>query len=138
MILKAGTILINKDKIGLIYRDYYKDYTFPKGHLEENETLLDCACRETNEETKREVIVLLEKEIYIDEYKDSKGNNCKCYYYLVKDNGPSDNKSLEVHDLVWTNFDEVENKLTFESLRKLWNEIKPIVKKYIKKDNTNI
>ena len=37
--LKAGVILINKDKVCLIYRDYYNDYSFPKGHLENNESL---------------------------------------------------------------------------------------------------
>ena len=49
MIEKAGTILINKRMIGLIYRDNYDDYTFPKGHLEKDETLKECAIRETNE-----------------------------------------------------------------------------------------
>lgn len=36
-IKKAGTILINLEnkKIGLVYRENQKDYTFPKGHLEE-------------------------------------------------------------------------------------------------------
>ena len=38
---KAGCILINKKtkKIGLVYRIKHKDYSFPKGHLEKNETL---------------------------------------------------------------------------------------------------
>ena len=67
MILKAGTILINKDKIGLIYRDFNNDYTFPKGHVEEGESFLECAIRETNEETKREVKILLEDELYIEQ-----------------------------------------------------------------------
>lgn len=50
---KAGTILINlkTKKIGLIYRKKQKDYSFPKGHKEINETLMECAIRETNEET---------------------------------------------------------------------------------------
>ena len=47
MTLKAGIILINKNKIALIYRDNYNDYSFPKGHLEDNESLIECAIRET-------------------------------------------------------------------------------------------
>ena len=53
MTLKAGTILINKDNICLIYRDIHNDYSFPKGHLEKNESLKECDIRETEEETKR-------------------------------------------------------------------------------------
>lgn len=38
---KAGCILINKknNKIGLVYREKQKDYSFPKGHKEDGETL---------------------------------------------------------------------------------------------------
>jgi 8-oxo-dGTP diphosphatase len=131
MILKAGTILIKDNKIGLIYRDYYNDYSFPKGHLEKGETLLECAIRETNEETKREVIILNEKEIYIEKYLDSKGNKCECHYFLACDNGVSDNDSTDTHDLVWVDYNEVEETLTYVSLKKLWNNIKKEVLEYI-------
>ena len=130
MIKKGGTILINKNKIGLIYRSMYNDYTFPKGHLEEGESLLECAIRETNEETKREVIVLSDTPI-INKYTDSKGNECYCEYYIVKDNGKSDNKSTEVHDLVWTDFGKVEEVLTFDSLKEMWNNNKNLIKEYL-------
>ena len=131
MIKKAGTILINKHNIGLIYRSNYKDYSFPKGHLEEGESLLDCAIRETNEETKREVIILLEEPIYVENYKDSKGNDCICTYYLARDNGVSKNICEDTHDLVWTGFDKVEKVLSYESLKKLWASIKDVVKEYL-------
>ena len=137
MILKAGTILINKDKIGLVYRDYYDDYSFPKGHVEKGESFLECAIRETNEETKREVTVLMENEIYIEHYTDSKGNECECHYYLVKDNGKSNNTSSEVHDLVWVDFDDVESYLSYSSLKELWNNIKEKVKEYIDYEENN-
>ena len=131
MVLKAGTILINKNKIGLIYRKEYEDYSFPKGHLEENETLIECAIRETNEETKREVIILINDPIYIEQYTNSYNIDCECYYYLAKDNGKSDNTSLEVHDLIWVDFDKVFDTLSHESLKKLWNSIKDKVKEYL-------
>ena len=132
MILKAGTILINDNKIGLIYRDNYNDYSFPKGHLEENESLIECAIRETNEETKREVILLESEPIYIEDYVNSSKEECRCYYYLVRDNGHSDNDSIDTHELVWVDFDKVESTLSYESLKELWKKIKEKVKDYMK------
>ena len=131
MIKKAGTVLINKNQIGLIYRDYYNDYSFPKGHLEEGESLLECAIRETEEETKRKMITLEEEPVYIDHYFDSNHNECECYFYLVRDDGPSDNDSTDTHDLIWVDYDKVEDILTHESLKKQWETIKDKVKGYM-------
>ena len=131
MVIKAGTILINKHDIGLIYRSNHDDYSFPKGHVEEGETTLECAIRETNEETKRDIVVLDDKPIYVENYKDSKGNDCNCEYFLAKDNGTSDNTSTDTHDLIWTDFDKVSSVLSYDSLRKLWSEIKDKVEKHL-------
>ena len=131
MTYKAGVILVNKNKIALVYRDYYDDYSFPKGHVEDGETLLECAVRETEEETKRKVKLISEKEIYVEKYKTSKGEKCTCYYYLGKDDGKSDNTSIETHDLVWTQYDEVLDRLSYESLKNVWKNVKNEVGKYI-------
>ena len=52
IVQKAGCILLNydKQKIALVCRN--NEYSFPKGHLEENETIQECAIRETIEETR--------------------------------------------------------------------------------------
>lgn len=132
MIQKAGCILINKKKkaIGLIYRDTQNDFTFPKGHLEEGETLEKCAIRETAEETKRDCVIL-RKIDDVMHYVDALGDECECHYYLALDKGKSKNKSEDTHELVWIKFEEVEEKLTYESLKEIWravkNEIKEIV-----------
>ena len=133
MIIKAGTIVIKDDLIAMIYRDYYDDYTFPKGHLEIGETILECAIRETEEETKISVEVLDKNPIYIQKYKNKNDELCECTYYLAKYKGKSDNKSLEVHDLMWINFEDVYDKLTFDSDKVLWNSIRDTIKKYMVK-----
>ena len=82
-IIKAGCILMNmKDKtIALVYREKFNDYSFPKGHLEEDETLTQCAIRETAEETKRECIILDENPIFTEEYVTPLNEEVIMHYY---------------------------------------------------------
>ena len=127
---KAGVILLNpvNHKVGLIYRKEQNDYSFPKGHLEPGETLQQCAIRETAEETKRDCRLLSNKEIAIVRHT-SNGELCEVYMYLAEDTGHSDNKSPEVHDLEWVNWDSVEKRLSYPNLKDLWNNVKDSLKK---------
>lgn len=130
--LKAGTIFANltTGKIGLIYRKKHNDYSFPKGHVEQGETLQACAVRETAEETKRDVELLSPKRPYLIQYTTPKGEVCKTYMYLAKDVGKSDNTSLDTHDLVWVKPEEVADKLTYDNLRRAWLKMSPRLVKY--------
>ena len=129
---KAGCILINpKDKlVALVYRESLDDYSFPKGHVEANESLIECAIRETNEETKRDVIILKNDPIGYQEYTTSSDESIRVYYYLCKDNGVSDNKSLETHPVVWVAYNDVYDKLTYDDSKAFWNSIKDEVANY--------
>ncbi len=129
---KAGCILINKKtmKIGLVYRKENNDYSFPKGHLEKNETLYECALRETEEETGRKCKLLSKKEIGIIEYTNFEGN-IKVYMYLAIDDGIS-NKIIDEKDkeeLVWVDYEDVMDKLTYQNLKDFWNKIEVKVRK---------
>lgn len=128
---KAGCILIDKksNKIGLIYRKKQQDYSFPKGHRELNETLVECAIRETAEETKRNCILYSNEPVAKEHYYDLKNDEVDMYYYIAIDNGKSNNDSLDTHDLIWTSFDNVEKTLSYDSLRKIWLQTKEIALK---------
>ncbi|MBQ7104518.1 MAG: NUDIX domain-containing protein [Bacilli bacterium] len=129
---KAGCVLVNtKEKtIALVYREKQKDYSFPKGHAEGNETLEECAIRETAEETKRDSALLEKEPIYIEQYVTPSGEDVEMYYYLAKDMGPSANTSDDTHPTFWIPFEEVHDTLSYPSLQTVWNSVKDKVQSY--------
>lgn len=125
MVNKAGCILVNKDtkQIALVYREQFNDISFPKGHVEEGETLVECAVRETEEEIKRKVKLINDEILCVDKYSSHEGE-INVYYYLGVDDGPSNNNSPEVHDLIWCDIEKIEEKLTHDRTRKMFLEVK--------------
>lgn len=130
MIKKAGCILINLNnkKIALVCRN--GEYSFPKGHLEENETLIQCALRETKEETGHDCHIIGNSEISIIYYKNSKGKQVENYFYLAIDDGLTNDKINENdrEETEWIKYSDVENTLSHKNLKDFWNEIKFKVK----------
>lgn len=125
---KAGSILINLNtkKIGLIYRKKLDDYSFPKGHLEDGESLLDCAVRETEEETGRKNHLLSDIPSYKLEYTTPSGEEVENYMFISIDDGKTDKNIPEElqEKLVWVNYKDVASKLSYRDLIEMWNELK--------------
>ena len=132
---KAGCVLVNtKTKmIGLIFRDFRNDYSFPKGHLETGETLQECAIRETAEETKRDCKIIEEAGEFVEHYTTPNGEECETHMFLAVDTGKSDNTSTDVHDLIWTSFEKVEDVLTYQTLKDTWNYFRKKIAKMLEK-----
>lgn len=131
--LKAGCFLINIEtkEISLIYRKKQNDYSFPKGHVEDGESLKETAIRETAEETKRIAEIIDDYEPYIERYTTPKGENCVCYMFFAIDKGKSDNDSTDTHDVIWTPLNKVEDTLSYDSLKNTWKSVKDVIIKII-------
>ena len=132
---KAGTVLVNtkNNQVGLVYRKKKGDLSFPKGHLEKNESLTECAVRETEEETGRKCHLLSEEPINIMSYETDKGEKVDNYMYLALDDGVSNFISDDPEVLVWVDIENVENSLIYQNLIDFWHEVYPKIIKSLKK-----
>lgn len=124
---KGGCILLSKDlkKVALVYREKQKDYSFPKGHLEKDENIINCAIRETEEETGMNCKLLSQIPLGTFTYDNYEGT-IRTYMYLAVEDGPTTmNISEEDKEItVWVPIDEVEEKLTYQDLKEFWIKVK--------------
>lgn len=134
VVKKAGTVLVDlqSKKIGLIYRKKAKDFSFPKGHVEVGESLVETAQRETEEETGRKCHLHSDGHIGIIEYKNFEGD-IVVYFYLAIDDGKTDRNIAESDKevLVWKDVDEVEICLSHQNLKTFWVEVREEVEQLL-------
>lgn len=135
IVKKAGTVLVNvkNNQVGLVYRKKKGDLSFPKGHLQKNESLTECAVRETEEETGRKCHLLSEEPINIMSYETDKGEKVDNYMYLALDGGVSHSIFDDAEILVWVDMDKVVNSLTYQNLIDFWQEVYSKIIKSLKK-----
>lgn len=133
LVKKAGCILINlqEKEIALVCRN--GEYSFPKGHLENGETLVECAIREAKEETGHDCHLVSNKELLKIYYSNPKGENVENYFYLAIDDGITNDEidEKDKEQTKWVKYSEVETTLSHQNLKDFWNEIKHEVKKMI-------
>ena len=126
-VIKAGSILLSQDhrKVCLVKREKLKDYSFPKGHIEDKESLLECAIRETEEETSRACKAITTEPLGTIEYINYEGKVIT-YMFLCEDIGPTTKviPDCDKEEPVWLDIKDVEKTLTYSNLREFWNNIK--------------
>ena len=129
----AGIVIIWDNKILLCHPtngSWNNSYSFPKGHLEKNETPLEAAIRETKEEIGVKIDPKdLQKEKHTIEYKDKQGRTYKkVYYYLYypKHEIIINKSDLQIEEIDWAGFltkPEAEKKI-FWKLKEVLKYIK--------------
>lgn len=128
---KAGCYLVDvkNKKVALVYREKRNDWSFPKGHREEGETIQECAVRETAEETKRIAEIVPDIDPVVERYVTPSGEHCVCCMFVAIDKGHSDNASWDTHDTYFIDIDKVEEKLSYDDLKQTWREIRKQIEK---------
>ena len=118
----CGTIIIKNDEV-LIIRQKSGFCGFPKGHVENGETEVETAIRETKEETNIDVEVN-ESLRFEMSYITDKNIDKTVVFFVAK---PTTEEIIiqeeELSDAKWVKFDEVEDNLTFDNAKELWREV---------------
>ena len=118
----CGTIVVNDNYQILLVKHNKGHYGFPKGHMENKETEIETAIRETKEETNIDVTID-ETKRYVIEYDVLPDIKKQVVYFIGYPN--SNNiipQTKEVSEVLWVNIDEVSNYLGFPNIIKLWND----------------
>lgn len=119
-VIKGGGIVAKKDSdkiyILMIYRSNHNDWSFPKGHTENGETIQETVIREVEEESgiKSEIL----KELAPNKYFNPNSNEeIICYMYLLKPvvgEIKPENKGDRVE---WVPLAEVTERISYSNLR---------------------
>jgi 8-oxo-dGTP diphosphatase len=112
----AGGLVHRRDedgveKILVVHRPAYDDWSFPKGKLEAGESEEDAAAREVEEETG--LRCRLERELATTSYRDGRGRPKTVRYWLMTPIGGSLAAANEVDDVRFVPVAEAGRLLTY-------------------------
>jgi len=119
----CGGIIIKDTKVLMV--NQVKGFIgFPKGHIEKDETEIETALREIKEETNINA-KLDETKRYTISYSPKEGVDKEVVFFLgkVKNDTNSKPQEGEVTEVLWVDIDKVEEKLSFENIKKMWQKV---------------
>lgn len=116
----AGGVVFNQNNQVLLTKNNGGYWQFPKGHLDDGETVEQAALREVKEEggVEAKIINKLGVEKYV--YTTASGEKIfkiVSYFLMEYLSGDPKDHDFEVADSAWTNPDEALKKLSFSSAK---------------------
>jgi 8-oxo-dGTP diphosphatase len=121
VIQAAGGLVVRRQggelQIAVVHRPVHQDWSYPKGKLEEGETLEEAAQREVFEETGYGCRLL--RFIGHTEYIDRKGRPKVVAYWVMSPEAGAFAVNEEVDELRWLNVPEADQLLSYERDREL-------------------
>lgn len=97
---------------------------FPKGHVEENETLAETAAREIKEETQLVLPIDTSFHVYT-EYDLPNGNRKQMTLFTadLTDNEDIHLQAEEIKNCGWFNYQDAREQLTYDNLKTLLDQV---------------
>jgi 8-oxo-dGTP diphosphatase len=141
VIRKAGAVvarMTGTPAVALIFRGKQRDWTFPKGHVEHEESLANALIREVREETGLDVEFV--STLPPMRYANADGAMIEVAMALLKSTRDSALRPEHPEDRVrWVELDSVEETLSYSNLRTYWKSVYSIVSRGEKAgpDDTN-
>ena len=113
----AGGVIRRGDRIAVVHRPKYDDWTLPKGKLDPGEGFEQAALREVEEETG--LRCELGPELDSTSYRDGKGRTKLVRYWEMTPVGGEFAPTDEVDELRWVTPDEARRLLSYDRDREL-------------------
>jgi 8-oxo-dGTP diphosphatase len=117
----SGGVVMRDERIALVHRPRYDDWSLPKGKLDRGESWEDAALREIEEEIG--LRCRLGDELSPTSYRDHKGRAKVVRYWLMEPLDGEFTPNDEVDEMRWVTPAEADDLLTYDRDRELLREV---------------
>ena len=124
----CGSVVFNDNKV-LIIKHKYGHISFPKGHVEGNETEEETAIREVKEETGIDIEITSNKKYYV-QYENDNNSSEKVTYFIGKMIGGKLNPQVsEISSCYFEDEKKVSDLITYDNDREMYLDVLNDIKK---------
>ena len=120
----CGCIIIENNKVLLVYEKNRNFWGFPKGHMEKGENEIETALREVKEEVGLDVEIIDKEKRYILNYiiRDEIDKTTVLYLAIPK-NKEIVMQESEIEKVNWCDFEEALETLTFDNSKEVFKKV---------------